>query len=92
MSLPAGWVLANMIPFWLILKVCGLLRVPANEETLGLDDSYHGGSAYPGQQHDEFDKSASRSGKVNGDPAMNGDGLNSAGRVSFRRKAATFTK
>ena len=69
----AGWVLANMIPFWYLLKVCGLFRVPANEETVGLDESYHGGTAYPGHGADDFlDKSASRHGK--GD-AMNGNGM-----------------
>ena len=45
---PAGWVLGMMVPFWFILKVLGILRVPAEEETLGLDESYHGGHAYPG--------------------------------------------
>ena len=48
----AGWVLAMMIPFWFILKLLGFLRVPAEEETLGLDESYHGGHAYPGHDHD----------------------------------------
>jgi hypothetical protein len=60
-----------MIPFWLLLKAVGLFRVPANEETVGLDESYHGGTAYPGHGADDFlDKSASRHGKDNGD--MNG--------------------
>jgi Amt family ammonium transporter len=68
----AGWVLANMIPFWLLLKYVGLFRVPANEETVGLDESYHGGTAYPGHGADDFlDKSASRHGK--GDSEMNGN-------------------
>jgi Amt family ammonium transporter len=69
-----GWVLANMIPFWLLLKKVGLFRVPANEETVGLDESYHGGTAYPGHGADDFlDKSVSRHGK--GDSEMNGNGL-----------------
>lgn len=55
-----------MIPFWMILKLVGHLRVPANEETVGLDDSYHGGTAYPGGGDDFVDKSG-RNGK-----AMNG--------------------
>ena len=38
----AGWVLGNMLPFFYILKVLNFLRVPAEEETLGLDESYHG--------------------------------------------------
>ncbi len=73
----AGWVLANMIPFWLLLKAIGLFRVPANEETVGLDESYHGGTAYPGHGADDFlDKSASRHGK--GDAGeMNGNGISS---------------
>jgi ammonia channel protein AmtB len=37
----AVWVLGNMIPFWFILKVCGLLRATADEEALGLDSSHH---------------------------------------------------
>ena len=53
----AGWVLGNMIPFWLILNALGHFRVPANVETVGLDDSYHGGSAYPGGPEEETDKS-----------------------------------
>lgn len=39
--LGAVWVLGNMIPFWFILKVCGLLRATADEEALGLDSSHH---------------------------------------------------
>lgn len=53
----AGWVLANMIPFWLILKATGFLRVPSDEEIVGLDHSYHGGSAYPGGPEEAEDKS-----------------------------------
>ena len=37
----AVWVLGNMIPFWFLLKVCGLLRATADEEALGLDSSHH---------------------------------------------------
>jgi Amt family ammonium transporter len=44
----AGWVLGNMIPFWYVLKLTGLLRATADEEALGLDSSHHGGSAYTG--------------------------------------------
>lgn len=62
-----GWVLANMIPFWFILKFAGLLRVPANEETVGLDDSYHGGSAYPGHGVDDYIDKSSAGAKTNGD-------------------------
>ena len=62
-----------MIPFWFILKMLGRLRVPANEETIGLDDSYHGGSAYPAGGDDFLDKSGTKADKINGDAAMNGD-------------------
>ena len=54
-----------MIPFWYLLKLMGHLRVPANEETVGLDDSYHGGTAYPGGGDEFLDKSG-RNGKMNG--------------------------
>ena len=53
----AAWVLGNMVPFWLLLKVTGLLRVPSDEEIVGLDHSYHGGSAYPGGPEEAEDKS-----------------------------------
>lgn len=49
----AGWVLGNMIPFWLLLKYTGLLRATADEEALGLDSSHHGGSAYAGGMEDD---------------------------------------
>ncbi|KAK9856103.1 hypothetical protein WJX84_006690 [Apatococcus fuscideae] len=48
----AGWVLANMIPFFWILKKLKLLRVSPEDEALGLDASYHGGTAYPGESTD----------------------------------------
>lgn len=41
------WVMGWMIPFFLLTKVLGLLRVDAAEEHEGLDISHHGGSAYP---------------------------------------------
>ena len=47
----------HQIPFWLILKFTGLLRVPSDEEIVGLDHSYHGGSAYPGGPEEAEDKS-----------------------------------
>lgn len=37
-----GWVFGNMIPFFYLLKVLNFLRVPAEDETLGLDASMHG--------------------------------------------------
>ena len=47
----------QQVPFWLILKFTGLLRVPSDEEIVGLDHSYHGGSAYPGGPEEAEDKS-----------------------------------
>ena len=35
-----------MVPFWFALKLLGFLRVPAEQETLGLDESYHGEAVY----------------------------------------------
>lgn len=49
----AGWVLANMIPFFYILKKLHLFRVSPEDEALGLDASYHGGSAYPGESESD---------------------------------------
>ena len=43
-SVCSGWVLGNMVPFFFLLKMVNFLRVPAEEETLGLDESYHGAS------------------------------------------------
>lgn len=44
----AAWTLAIMIPFFMLLRYCGILRVPPEAEVAGLDISYHGGSSYPG--------------------------------------------
>ena len=44
------WVFAMMLPFFLILKKAGMLRVEINEEEAGLDISKHGGAAYEGIQ------------------------------------------
>lgn len=43
-----GWVAANMIPFFYIFKMLGMLRISAEEEGMGLDASKHGGNAYNG--------------------------------------------
>eukprot|EP01025_Chloroclados_australasicus_P016082 TRINITY_DN178_c0_g1_i2.p1 TRINITY_DN178_c0_g1~~TRINITY_DN178_c0_g1_i2.p1 ORF type:complete len:525 (+),score=87.28 TRINITY_DN178_c0_g1_i2:258-1832(+) len=45
-----GWVLGIMVPFFLLMKVLGLLRVDESEERAGLDISHHGGSAYETDQ------------------------------------------
>ena len=41
-----AWVSANMIPFFYVFKMFGMLRISAEEEQAGLDASKHGGSAY----------------------------------------------
>eukprot|EP00803_Ostreobium_quekettii_P009089 evm.model.scf_515.7 EVM.evm.TU.scf_515.7 scf_515:56938-63082(+) len=41
------WVMGHMVPFFLVMKALGLLRVSPEEEHEGLDISHHGGSAYP---------------------------------------------
>jgi Amt family ammonium transporter len=40
-----GWVMVNMIPFFLLLDWKGWLRSDPLEEIVGLDTSYHGGLA-----------------------------------------------
>ena len=35
-----------MLPFFFLLKVCGLLRATADEEALGLDSSHHVSPAF----------------------------------------------
>lgn len=53
----AAWVIATMAPLFAALKMCGLLRVSAEAEDMGLDLALHGASCYPegadagGQQH-----------------------------------------
>ena len=58
----AAWVIGNMAPFWFILKKLGFLRVPSDEEIVGLDHSYHGGSAYPGGPEELEDPSTKAGG------------------------------
>mmetsp|Transcript_24608 Transcript_24608/g.49847 ORF Transcript_24608/g.49847 Transcript_24608/m.49847 type:complete len:451 (-) Transcript_24608:195-1547(-) len=41
-----GWVLLTMLPFFCILNYLGWFRSDPLEEIVGLDISYHGGSAY----------------------------------------------
>jgi len=41
-----GWVVAVMLPFFIILKLLGMFRVDPFEEDLGLDQSHHKGAAY----------------------------------------------
>ena len=74
-----------MLPFWFLLKFIGLLRVPANEETVGLDASYHGGTAYPGHGADDFlDKSTSRHNKGSGNDDIDGNGVGPESKEKVR--------
>merc|ERR1712048_797826 len=41
-----GWTLATMLPFFIILRCCGLFRADAIEEEVGLDISHHRGAGY----------------------------------------------
>ena len=41
------WTLSTSIPLFVLLKHSGIFRVPINIEEAGLDESKHGGSAYP---------------------------------------------
>jgi Amt family ammonium transporter len=41
-----GWVLVLMLPFFVFLNYMGLFRSDTLEELVGLDISYHGGSAF----------------------------------------------
>lgn len=42
----SAWVLGHMFPFFVLMKMMGLLRVDESEERMGLDVSHHGGAAY----------------------------------------------
>lgn len=60
-----AWVSACMIPFFVVLKYCGLFRVDPLEEEVGLDISHHRGAAYnlSGPDEDAIQKlNASRHG------------------------------
>jgi len=50
-----GWVSITMIPFFVVLRCCGLFRADPLEEEVGLDISHHKG---PGYALDGPDKSA----------------------------------
>ena len=51
-----GWVAANMIPFFYVFKMFGMLRISAEEEAMGLDASKHGGAAYNGTEGSDAPK------------------------------------
>ena len=44
----AGWVVSTMFCCFWLLKRFNLLRVDSEAEEVGMDVSYHGGTAYPG--------------------------------------------
>ncbi|KAK9811834.1 hypothetical protein WJX72_010981 [[Myrmecia] bisecta] len=71
-----GWVSANMFPFFFIIKKLGLFRVSPEDETEGLDHSYHGGSAYVGGPEDTSHKGTY--GLSNGGGNVVDSGMNSA--------------
>lgn len=41
-----AWVAGTLTPFFMGLRMAGILRVPMEEEDVGLDISHHGGEAY----------------------------------------------
>eukprot|EP00172_Hildenbrandia_rubra_P001325 Plantae.Rhodophyta-Hildenbrandia_rubra.ctg18655.p1 GENE.Plantae.Rhodophyta-Hildenbrandia_rubra.ctg18655~~Plantae.Rhodophyta-Hildenbrandia_rubra.ctg18655.p1 ORF type:complete len:522 (-),score=80.14 Plantae.Rhodophyta-Hildenbrandia_rubra.ctg18655:723-2288(-) len=43
----AAWTLVMITPFFIIMKLLGLLRISEEEEIAGNDVSKHGGTAYP---------------------------------------------
>jgi len=45
----AGWTCTMSGIMFAVLKVAGIFRVPPGDEEKGLDESHHGGSAYPEQ-------------------------------------------
>jgi Amt family ammonium transporter len=71
-----GWVVANMLFCFSLLKHFRLLRIPADEEHAGMDESYHGGSAYPGMEPSTVVYDLSTAG---GDTFLNGNGGGNGG-------------
>lgn len=45
------WTLGHMIPFFYLMRMVGMLRVPEDDELQGLDVSHHGGAAYRGDSN-----------------------------------------
>jgi Amt family ammonium transporter len=50
----AAWTCGLMFPFFFIFHKMGLMRVPEEEEVVGLDQSHHGGSAYNYENQDNL--------------------------------------
>ncbi|CAL8463541.1 g3075 [Coccomyxa elongata] len=69
-----GWTFGLMVPFFYILKLCGLLRLSPKEEELGPDVSHHGGTAYPGLQGAYGDYESSTKGGTAYKTVENGHG------------------
>ncbi|KAH9260739.1 hypothetical protein BASA81_001206 [Batrachochytrium salamandrivorans] len=46
-----AWVFAMSLPYFCLVQRCGVLRVAPDSEDFGLDESLHGGSAYPDLFH-----------------------------------------
>jgi len=61
------WVAAFITPYFGFLKYMGWLRVSPDQEESGLDDSHHGGSAYPEIYAEDNIYKSSRKLKDNGD-------------------------
>ena len=51
-----AWTLGNIVPFYLLLKHLGLLRVTEEQEEQGLDIAIHGGFAYDQENTDNDEK------------------------------------
>jgi Amt family ammonium transporter len=53
-----AWVCTLIGGLFMIMKMAGILRVPVDEEILGLDVSHHGGKAYNNDDHQATEMSA----------------------------------
>jgi len=59
-----GSVTATCVPLFLLLRAFGILRVSAEQEEKGIDEFYHGASAYPEGTRSPWDDSAAGSPRV----------------------------
>lgn len=51
-----AWTLANIVPFFLLLKKMNMLRSSEEQEEQGLDNAIHGGFAYDQDSKDDDEK------------------------------------